>query len=125
MESYRLIVRGFAYEATEDDLRAIFEEHTDVLSVTRPVDHITGKPRDFAIVEVPTHAKALEAIHRVHGHVVNSHRLRVKLAEEHEMGEDGLLLESGGSRPEPHVAEQTPHKPERYLGRSTQPRGNR
>jgi len=125
MESYKLIVREFAYETTEDDLRGIFEAHTDVLSVTRPVDHITGQPRDFAIVEVPTHNKALEAIHKVHGHVVNSHRLRVKLAAEHEIGEDGLFLESSGGAPEPHVAEQAPHKPERYLGRSTQPRGNR
>jgi hypothetical protein len=49
----------------------------------------------------------------------------VKLAEEHEIGEDGLFLESSGTAPEPHVAEQTPHKPERYLGRSTQPRGKR
>ena len=125
MESYRLIVREFAHDTSEDDLREIFEAHTDVLSVTRPLDHITGQPREFAIVEVPTHASALEAIHRVHGHVVNSHRLRVKLAEEHEIGEEGLLFESGGLPPEPHVAQQEPHKPERYLGRSTQPRGNR
>lgn len=125
MESYKLIVREFAYDTTESDLRAIFEVHTDVLSVTRPIDHITGQPRDFAIVEVPTHAKALEAIHKLHGHVVNSHRLRVKLAEEHEIGEEGLLMEGTGSASEPHPAEQATHKPERFLGRSTQPRGNR
>ena len=48
-----IYVGNLSYEATQDDLRAAFEAHGEVSSVSIIMDKMTGRSRGFGFVEMP------------------------------------------------------------------------
>lgn len=60
-----IYVGNLSYQATEEDLNALFSEHGEVTSVKILKDNFTGKPRGFAFVDMADEAagdKAIEAL---------------------------------------------------------------
>jgi len=61
----RIFVGNVPYSLTEDELREMFQEHGEVISVKLIIDRETGRPRGFGFVEMdegPARA-AIEALH--------------------------------------------------------------
>src|SRR5712675_1924284 len=57
-----IYVGNLSYEATEDDIRAAFEAHGEVSSVSIIMDKMTGRSRGFGFVEMPEKTQAEAAI---------------------------------------------------------------
>ena len=57
-----IYVGNLSYEATQDDLRAAFEAHGEVSSVSIIMDKMTGRSRGFGFVEMPDQGKGQAAI---------------------------------------------------------------
>ncbi|MEM9567042.1 MAG: RNA-binding protein [Cyanobacteria bacterium P01_E01_bin.34] len=55
-------VGNLSYEATEDDLRSVFEEFGAVKSVSLPTDRDTGRKRGFGFVELESDDQETAAI---------------------------------------------------------------
>ena len=60
-----IYVGNLSYDATEQDIRAAFEEHGTVASVSLITDRETGKPRGFAFVEMHDGREAANAIKNI------------------------------------------------------------
>ena len=58
----KIFVGNLSYDATEQDVRAAFEAHGEVLSVSLISDRTTGRPRGFGFVEMPDNGAAKTAI---------------------------------------------------------------
>jgi RNA recognition motif-containing protein len=52
---------------TEDSIRELFSQHGNVSEVKVITDRVTGEPRGFAFVEMPSRTEALKAIESVNG----------------------------------------------------------
>jgi RNA recognition motif-containing protein len=87
----KLYVGNLPFTATEDDLRALFGQHGQVISVQIIMDRDTGRPRGFAFVEVEDGQAAIQALD---GQPFGGRNLKVNLAKEREQGGGG-----GGGRP--------------------------
>ena len=57
-----IYVGNLSYEATQDDLRAAFEAHGEVSSVSIIMDKMTGRSRGFGFVEMPDAGQGQAAI---------------------------------------------------------------
>jgi cold-inducible RNA-binding protein len=57
-----IYVGNLSYEATQDDLRAAFEAHGEVSSVSIIMDRMTGRSRGFGFVEMPDQGAGQAAI---------------------------------------------------------------
>jgi RNA recognition motif-containing protein len=112
----KLFVADLPYDATEEDLRKIFGDYGEVLSVNLPADHVTGTLKGTALVEMATLAEAEQAAERLRRATLHGRRLRVRLALEHELAEMGQPLLAGEPLPPPHERRQ-PYRPERSPGR--------
>ena len=75
----RLYVGNLPFEASEDDVRELFENHGDVNSVDLITDRQTGRPRGFGFVDMPTEA-AEEAIQALDGSSMDGRNLTVNEA---------------------------------------------
>lgn len=71
-----------SYEATEEELRALFSEIDPGVRVRLGVDRATGKARGFAFAQFATDALAADAIRRFDGADVRGRRLRVNDADD-------------------------------------------
>jgi len=94
-----LYVGNLPRQATEDDLRQVFEAHGEVTSVSLIKDKFTQEPRGFGFVEMPAKAQAIAAIQALNGYemmgrtiVVNEARPR----EERRGGGGGGFRRGGG-----------------------------
>ncbi|MBI4876036.1 MAG: RNA-binding protein [Acidobacteria bacterium] len=88
----RIFVGNLDFGATEDSIRALFEAHGTVESVSVITDRDTGRPRGFAFVEMPDSAAAERAINALNGVTLGGRALNVNEARARE--ERG-----GGGRP--------------------------
>jgi RNA recognition motif-containing protein len=76
-----LYVGNLPFNATEADVKALFERHGQVVSVKLINDRETGKPRGFGFVDMaPNEAQA--AIESLNGFQMNGRPLRVNEAQE-------------------------------------------
>ena len=66
-ESGRLFVRNLSYEATEDDLTALFSAFGPLAEVTLPVDRLTKKIKGFAFITYVMPENAVEAFGKLDG----------------------------------------------------------
>ena len=57
-----IYVGNLSYEATQDDVRAAFEAHGEVSSVSIIMDKMTGRSRGFGFVEMPDKGQGTAAI---------------------------------------------------------------
>ncbi|HEY5103164.1 MAG TPA: RNA-binding protein [Steroidobacteraceae bacterium] len=76
-----IYVGNLSFNATEQDVRSLFERHGKVDSVKLIMDRETGKPRGFGFVDMePNEAQA--AIQALNSHQMNGRPLRVNEAQE-------------------------------------------
>lgn len=88
----KIYVGNLPFSATEDTLRALFEPHGSVTSVSLVSDRETGRPRGFGFVEMETGAD--EAIAALDGTDFGGRTLRVNEAQDRRAGGGG----GGGPR---------------------------
>ena len=77
----KLYVGNLPYNTAEDELREMFGEHGNVLSVDILIDRNTGRSRGFGFVEMDD-ADADKAIDAVNGKEMDGRPLRVNEARE-------------------------------------------
>jgi cold-inducible RNA-binding protein len=63
----KMYVGNLAYDVTEDELTAEFGVYGKVESVAIPADKLSGRPRGFAFVEMPSKSEAEAAITGLNG----------------------------------------------------------
>jgi len=76
-----IYVGNLPFNATEQDLRALFESHGTVESVKLINDRETGKPRGFGFVDM-AQADAQAAIQALNGQQLGGRPLRINEAQE-------------------------------------------
>jgi RNA recognition motif-containing protein len=76
-----IYVGNLPFNATEQDLRALFERHGAVESVKLINDRETAKPRGFGFVEM-AQADAQAAIEALNGQQLGGRPLRINEAQE-------------------------------------------
>ena len=78
---FNIYVGNLSFEATEDDLRGLFEEHGEVLKVNLITDRDTGRPRGFGFVEMADANQGRTAIEQVNGQELGGRTLTVNEAK--------------------------------------------
>jgi RNA recognition motif-containing protein len=76
-----IYVGNLPFNATDQDVKVLFERHGQVQSVKLVNDRETGKPRGFGFVEMGS-AEAQAAIQALNGYQMNGRPLRVNEAQE-------------------------------------------
>ena len=76
-----IYVGNLPFNATEADVRVLFERHGPVESVKLINDRETGRPRGFGFVEMPQ-ADAQAAIGALNGQDLGGRALRINEAQE-------------------------------------------
>jgi RNA recognition motif-containing protein len=87
--SKKLYVGNLAFSTTEDELRALFEQHGSVGSVNVITDRETGRPRGFAFVEMDDASAADAAMRALDGNEVGGRSLKVNEAQDKRSGGGG------------------------------------
>jgi RNA recognition motif-containing protein len=76
----KLFVGGIPYRTSDEELRQLFSQAGEVLSVFIPMDRMTQRPRGFAFVEVADEAQAQKAISMFDGSDMGGRRIAVSIA---------------------------------------------
>ena len=79
-----IYVSNLAYNATDDDLRQIFESYGEVDTIRIITDRDTGQSRGFGFVEMPDSAAAKAAIQGLQGKELGGRTLTVNEARPRE-----------------------------------------
>jgi RNA recognition motif-containing protein len=74
-----IYVGNLPFGATEDEVRNLFEEHGEVMSVKLITDRDTGRPRGFGFVEMDDD-QAEQAIASLNGASLGGRSLRINEA---------------------------------------------
>ncbi len=78
---FNIYVGNLSFEATEDELRGLFQEHGEVLNVNIVTDRDTGRPRGFGFVEMADDNQGRAAIEQLNGREVGGRTLNVNEAK--------------------------------------------
>lgn len=62
-----IYIGNLSFQASEEDLREIFDEYGKVNRVSLPIDRETGKKRGFAFVEMESETEEDSAIEQLDG----------------------------------------------------------
>jgi RNA recognition motif-containing protein len=73
----RIYVGNLAYDVTEDELSAEFGTYGKVESVSIPSDKISGRPKGFAFVDMPSKSEADAAIAGLNGKTLKNRTIVV------------------------------------------------
>jgi RNA recognition motif-containing protein len=92
-----LFVGNLSFDTTSEQLRELFAQTGEVVSVTVPTDRDTGRPRGFAFVELSTEAEAAAAAEKLNGYELEGRALRVNEAAPRAPG--GPSFRSAGPGP--------------------------
>ena len=92
--SKKIYIGNLPFTSTEDELRAVFERHGNVASVSVVTDRDTGRSRGFAFVEMDDASAADDAIRALDGSELGGRDLRVNEAQDRRSGGGG----GGGGR---------------------------
>lgn len=93
--SKKLYVGNLPFNSTEDDIRNLFAQHGEVLSVNIISDHYTGRSRGFCFVEMEN---ADEAIAALNEKPFDGRNLKVNEARERQPRNEGGSRHDGGGR---------------------------
>jgi RNA recognition motif-containing protein len=77
MMAAKLFIGNLSFQATEDDLRELFQQAGTVESVRIVTDQFTGRPRGFGFVEMSTKEEATKAIEMLNGRLFRDRNLVV------------------------------------------------
>jgi RNA recognition motif-containing protein len=91
--SNNLYVGNLPFDATEDELRELFEAHGEVVSAKVITDRETGRARGFGFVEMQNGADAQKAIQSLDGQDFKGRSMKVNEAKPREN------RSAGGRRP--------------------------
>jgi RNA recognition motif-containing protein len=80
----KLYVGNLPHQLTEDQLKELFAEAGEVVSVKIITDRMTGEPRGFGFVEMATKAEGQRAISSINGRNVEGRTLKVNEARPQE-----------------------------------------
>ena len=75
----KIFVGNLPFKVTEEEIRSLFEQHGEVLSVALMSDRETGRPRGFGFVEMEN---AEEAVAALNGTEIEGRALKVDIARE-------------------------------------------
>ena len=75
-----IYVGNLSYDATEDGLKKIFEEHGQVESAKIIIDRYTNRSRGFGFVEMPNDEEGQAAIEALNGAEMDGRNLKVNEA---------------------------------------------
>ena len=78
----KVFVGNLNFQTTEDELRQLFSQSGEVVSVSIPTDRMSGRPRGFAFVEFASGEAAAAAIERFNDQELGGRNLRVNEATE-------------------------------------------
>ena len=73
----KLFVGNLSFQATEEDLRELFQQAGTVESVRIVTDQFTGRPRGFGFVEMATKEEPSKAIEMLNGRLFRDRNLVV------------------------------------------------
>jgi RNA recognition motif-containing protein len=112
----RIVVKHLPYDTTEDDLRGLLGEGTEIVHIDLPRDSITGHVKGTASLELASEAEAADAVRLRNRSHVRGHRVVVMRADVGDLGAGAPLTEmpgkpEGGAGPPPQ-----PHRPVREQG---------
>jgi cold-inducible RNA-binding protein len=96
--SAKLFVGNLSYQATEEDLRELFQQAGTVESVRIITDQFTGRPRGFGFVEMSTKEEAERAIEQLNGRLFRDRNLVVNEARPQPNRSPGGSRGGGGRR---------------------------
>jgi len=94
--STRLYVGNISFKATEDDVRDLFSQSGEVVSVRLIKDAATGRLRGFGFVEMATKEDAQKAISKLNGNAFMDRSIVVNEAKPQEKRERGHSRERSG-----------------------------
>lgn len=104
----KLYVTNLSWSATEQDLRTLFSQVGDVVSVRIPTNRDTGRPRGFAFVEMQTSEEAERVIQNFYGSMFLDRDLVITYQDENRgnggggaPSRGGYGNSSGGGSPQP------------------------
>jgi RNA recognition motif-containing protein len=124
----KLFVGNLSFQATEEDLRELFQQAGTVESVRIVTDQFTGRPRGFGFVEMATKEELAKAIEMLNGRLFRDRNLVVDEARpqpQRSGGGGGPRGGGGGGRPggggggggwRRYAALTTPGKARRFPG---------
>ena len=92
----KLYVGNLSYSTSEDELRTLFAQAGNVVSVAVIKDRDTGSSKGFAFVEMTTQAEAQSAITKFHNYQLGERPLTVNMAKPREERSGGGGYRSGG-----------------------------
>lgn len=75
-----IYVGNLPYGVTEEELRALFEEHGEVSSANVIIDRQTGRSKGFGFVEMPTDSEAETAINALNESPIKGRNIKVNQA---------------------------------------------
>lgn len=90
-----IYIGNLSYQATEDDLKAVFAEYGTVKRVVLPTDRETGRMRGFAFVEMTDDAHEDTAISELDGAEWMGRQLKVNKARPRENNQNGGAMKRG------------------------------
>lgn len=90
----KLFVGNLPFSTTEDDLREIFSQYGELVSVSLLTDKFSGRSKGFGFVEYTTEEAAQAAIEALHGSDLNGRDMVVNVAKPRAPRED-----RGGFKP--------------------------
>lgn len=82
MSSAKLYVGNLNYATSEDSVKALFEQHGEVTSVSLITDRHSGRPKGFGFVEMATPEMADVAKGALDGTELDGRSLKVDTAKE-------------------------------------------
>ncbi len=80
----KLYVGNLPYSATEQELRALFEQAGGVVDVAVITDRESGRSKGFGFVEMNTPEEAAKAISQFNGHTLDNRQIQVSEARPRE-----------------------------------------
>lgn len=75
-----IYIGNLSFQATEDDIRDVFNEYGEVTRISLPIDRETGRKRGFAFVDMADESKEDQAISELDGAEWLGRELRVNKA---------------------------------------------
>ena len=97
----KLFVGNLSFQATEEDLRELFQQSGTVETVRIITDQFTGRPRGFGFVEMASKEEASKAIEMLNGRLFRDRNLVVDEArpQPQRTGAGGPRGDRVGGRP--------------------------
>ncbi|MBR9982272.1 MAG: RNA-binding protein [Desulfatitalea sp.] len=76
-----IFIGNLAHSTTEDSLKTLFTPFGDVESVKVIKDRVSGRPKGFGFIEMPSNSEADQAIKALNGNRIDGNSIKVKPAD--------------------------------------------